>query len=166
MSKFQIVLDGRAFEIEMDASRGTDAGTRVRVNNETVSVRVPSHDGGASKLPEWVVIDDRPYEVSFDGDSKHLYARGQTYTLQIRDLETAPTRFVSGDERVRAPIPGVVTQVLVQPGDTVKAGQPLFILEAMKMENQIRAPRDGVLGAVNVSAGSGVVLGQLLAEIV
>ncbi|MDL1896866.1 acetyl-CoA carboxylase biotin carboxyl carrier protein subunit [Anaerolineae bacterium CFX7] len=72
---------------------------------------------------------------------------------------------MSGDGRVKAPIPGIVTQIFVQVGDAVTLGQPLLILEAMKMENQIRAPRDGTLASVNVSAGEGVTLGQLLVEL-
>jgi 3-methylcrotonyl-CoA carboxylase alpha subunit len=52
-----------------------------------------------------------------------------------------------------APMPGVVTRVLVAPGDTVKKGQPLVALEAMKMEHMIRAPRDGRVAKVLATAG-------------
>lgn len=164
MSKFQVLLDGHTFEIEMNASPEADTDTPVRVNGESVNVRVPAQPTAAT-LPEWVVIGDRPYEVVFDSTLKNLYARGKAYALQIRDLETGTARPVSGDGRVKAPIPGIVTQILVNPGDAVTIGQPLLILEAMKMENQIRAPRNGMLTSLNVNAGEGVVLGQLLAEI-
>lgn len=164
MQKLRVQLDGRAFEIEWNAPPEPNADTWVRVNGEIVRVRVPAHHDHTAR-PEWIVIGDRPYEVMFDRDLKHLRARGQTYALQIRDVETVTTRPVSGDGRVKAPIPGVVTQILARVGETVTAGQPLLILEAMKMENQIRAPRDGALTSLNVSAGEGVTLGQLLAEI-
>jgi biotin carboxyl carrier protein len=164
MSKFQVLLDGHTFEIEMNMSPAADADAPVRVNGEIVHVRVPAHQDFTA-LPEWIVIGDRPYEVVFDTTLKHLYARGKAYALQIRDLETGTARPVSGDGRVKAPIPGIVTQILVNPDDAVTVGQLLLILEAMKMENQIRAPRSGILTSLNVNAGEGVVLGQLLAEI-
>jgi 3-methylcrotonyl-CoA carboxylase alpha subunit len=53
-------------------------------------------------------------------------------------------------------MPGAVTQVLVGEGDTVTAGQPLVIIEAMKMEHVIRAPRAGRIHAVHVRAGDRV----------
>ena len=164
MSKFLVTLDGREFEIEINASPEAETDVPLRVNGETVYARVPAHHGIAS-VPEWIVVGDRPYEVLFDHDLKHLHARGQTFALQIRDLETITTRPVSGDGRVKAPIPGVITQILVNAGDAITPGQPLMILEAMKMENQIRASRGGVLASLDVSPGNAVVLGQLLAEI-
>lgn len=57
---------------------------------------------------------------------------------------------------VLAPLPGTIWQVLVQEGDTVKAGDPVLILEAMKMENEINAPLDGVVVKVNVARGDKV----------
>ncbi len=164
MSKLQITLDGRTFEIELPALPKADVETPVQVNGETVRVRLPAHNIVASQ-PEWIVIGDRPYEILFDRELKHLYARGQSYALHVRDMETTSARPPSGDGRVKAPIPGIITQIFVQPGDTVTLGQPLLILEAMKMENQIRAPRDGIVASLGVNAGSSVVLEQLLAEI-
>lgn len=165
MSKFQITLDGRTFDVEIHAPLDADTETPVQINGETVRVRVPAHHGIAS-LPEWIVIDDRPYEILCDRDMKRLRARGQMHELQVRDMETLTARPVSGDGHVKAPIPGVITQVLVQAGQNVNVGDPLVILEAMKMENQIRAPRAGVVSTLNVSVGRGVVLGETLAEII
>lgn len=64
-----------------------------------------------------------------------------------------------------APMTGVVTRVLVQPGDPVTKGQPLVALEAMKMEHLIRAPRDGRVRAVRVAAGAMVQGGAELVEL-
>jgi biotin carboxyl carrier protein len=134
------------------------------VNGETIRVRVPSQsDRGVP--PEWIVIGDHPYDVFFDREFRHLRAHGQAHQMQVRDLQVTHTRPVSADGRIKAPIPGIVTQVLVEPGQAVETGQTLFILEAMKMENQIRAPRDGRLTQLNVSPGRGVQLGELLAEV-
>lgn len=164
MSKLEIILDGQRFEIEIDALPESDAEAGVRVNGVPVRVRVPpARDARAE--PEWLVIDDRPYEILMDRAFKYLSARGQTYALQVRDLETPTARPVSGDGRVTAPIPGVITEILVDVGDAVSLGQPLLLLEAMKMENQVRAPRGGIVATLHVRAGEGVVLGQMLAEI-
>ncbi len=64
-----------------------------------------------------------------------------------------------------APMPGLVTQVLVREGDPVTPGQPLVIVEAMKMEHVIRAVRPGVVRAVRVREGEHLEGGTLVAEI-
>lgn len=63
---------------------------------------------------------------------------------------------VSGAGTVRAPIPGVILTIYVKPGDTVKHGQELFIIEAMKMKNTIRSNREGVIAEVLVAPGTTV----------
>ena len=62
-------------------------------------------------------------------------------------------------------IPGLIKTVLVAEGEQVEAGQPLFILEAMKMENEIHAPKSGVIGQIRVKPGQDVTLHEVLAEI-
>ena len=71
----------------------------------------------------------------------------------------------AGGEKVTAPMPGNILSVNVAAGDTVKRGQVLLILEAMKMENEIMAPCDGVIASVNTSKGSAVESGALLCVI-
>jgi biotin carboxyl carrier protein len=80
-------------------------------------------------------------------------------------METDLPRPPIGDGRIKAPIPGQVTQVIVSIGDEVELGEPLLVLEAMKMENEIRAPRTGRVKALNVLAGQRVALNEVLAEI-
>ena len=72
---------------------------------------------------------------------------------------------VSGGESVTAPMPGNILKVCVKVGDTVKEGQLLCVLEAMKMENEIYAPCAGTVSAVPVSKGSTVDTGALLVAI-
>jgi acetyl-CoA/propionyl-CoA carboxylase biotin carboxyl carrier protein len=66
---------------------------------------------------------------------------------------------------VVAPMQGTILKVLVAPGDSVEAGQPLIVLEAMKMENSIAAPVGGTVVEVNVQAGETAGAGQLLARV-
>ena len=75
------------------------------------------------------------------------------------------TRPVSLDSRIKAPIPGVIKAVFVKLGDSVEAGQPLLVLEAMKMENEIHATRPGIVSQLVVTAGQKANLNQVLAEV-
>ena len=70
----------------------------------------------------------------------------------------APT----GAEAVKSPMPGTINAVNVAAGQSVKKGDVLCILEAMKMENEIKAPRDGVVASVNVTKGASVNSGDVL----
>ncbi len=65
---------------------------------------------------------------------------------------------------IKAPMPGLVLEVAVKPGDSVQKGAPLIILEAMKMENVIKSPGDGQVKAVQVKKGQAVEKNQLLIE--
>ena len=71
----------------------------------------------------------------------------------------------AGGEQVTSPMPGTILAVNVAVGDTVKRGQVLMILEAMKMENEIMCPCDGIIASVNTSKGSSVESGTLLCVI-
>lgn len=69
-----------------------------------------------------------------------------------------------GGKQVVAPIPGVIISITVKPGDEVKVGQELLILEAMKMKNAIRANRAGKVATILVAAGDQVRHSQPLIE--
>lgn len=71
----------------------------------------------------------------------------------------------AGGEAVSAPMPGTILAVNVQNGAAVKKGDVLFVLEAMKMENEIMAPRDGVAASVSVTKGAAVESGTPLCVI-
>jgi biotin carboxyl carrier protein len=68
----------------------------------------------------------------------------------------------AGPQRVVAPMPGKIVRVLVGPGEAVAARQPLVVVEAMKMENELRAARNGSVAAVHVQEGQPVDAGALL----
>ncbi|MBN1114770.1 MAG: biotin/lipoyl-binding protein [Oligoflexia bacterium] len=67
--------------------------------------------------------------------------------------------------QVKAPIPGLVLELRCKKGDTVKIGQTVLILEAMKMQNEIQASRDGVIKELKVTEGQNVYEGDVLAVI-
>ena len=71
----------------------------------------------------------------------------------------------AGATKVTAPMPGTILGVNVKEGDVVKAGQPIFVLEAMKMESDITAPVNGSVRGIAVSKGASVEAGKLLCSI-
>jgi biotin carboxyl carrier protein len=72
---------------------------------------------------------------------------------------------VAGIQKVTAPMPGRVVRVLVGPGDEIAVRQPVVVVEAMKMENELRAPKAGRVREVPVSAGMSVEAGRTLVVI-
>ena len=70
-----------------------------------------------------------------------------------------------GTIKVNSPMPGKILNINVSVGQSVKKGQALVVLEAMKMENEIVAPQDGTVISVNVSVGVAVESGDLLASL-
>lgn len=99
-------------------------------------------------------------------------AAGARRFVRLGTLEFVLERERAGRRRaggpgggLEAPMPGVVTRVMVAPGDTVTKGQPLVALEAMKMEHLIRAPRDGRVRGVIAKVGEMVQGGVALAEL-
>ena len=70
-----------------------------------------------------------------------------------------------GEERVTAPMPGKVVRILVAPGDEVAARQPMIVVEAMKMENEMSASRAGTVKEIRVEEGTSVDAGRVLAVV-
>ena len=89
---------------------------------------------------------------------------GANHIIEVIDPLAPPEASASGAGRVIAPIPGRVASLLVQPGDTVKRGQVLLILEAMKMELPLTAAADGTVSRVRCAAGEMVEEGVELVE--
>jgi len=105
-----------------------------------------------------------------DAESKtmQVMVNGTRYTLELRDKydELLQSLGMSAGTKtireMRAPMPGMVIQIMVNAGDTVSKDQPLLILEAMKMENVLKAPGDAVIKSINISKGNAVEKNQVL----
>ncbi len=144
--KFRVTVDGRTYEVEIEeigAARPEAGAGAARATaaepRRTAPTAVPAP---ARKSPAG--------PVATAGKAK---AKGPAVSLP------------PGMEGVTAPLPGVILQVKVAAGQAVKAGQVLFVLEAMKMENEITAPVAGTVQEVKVAKGSSVAVGELLAVI-
>ncbi len=101
-----------------------------------------------------------------------LITRGRRYDARVLPARIAayagflPDRAAkTAEKHVRAPMPGLLARLDVCLGDAVTAGQPLAVIEAMKMENVVRAEADGTVAAIRIAAGDSVAVDQLLVEL-
>jgi len=145
--RFEVKMKGRRLPVEL-----------IRLDGAIASLRFPE--------------DGRSYQITYQrgGNGSWRVAVGQReFELSVL-TPAAATEVVGagrngGPSRLTAPIPGKVVAVKVSPGDEVSAGQPLVVLEAMKMENELAAEQPGRVVAVHVSDGATVESGELLIEL-
>jgi biotin carboxyl carrier protein len=164
MSNLAVTLDDKLWRVNVDTAPREENAWTLQVEGETLSVRVPFANTAVEQI-EWMIVNNHPYEIIFDPELRWVQTRGRTHQVNVRDLDAAVTRPHSRDGRIKAPIPGQITRVFVEAGQTVEAGAPMMILEAMKMENHLLAPVRGIVSSVNVAPGARVNLNQVLAEI-
>jgi len=160
--KYQAQVEDTIYEIDIDEDG------RIRVDGETVEASLlqvgvlglysllVDHESVELVVEETqhgyrVMLGSHIFDVKV-ADERQLRLAGEQGAL------VAPT----GDLVVKAPIPGLVTRVLVNEGDEVEADQPLAILEAMKMENELRAQRAGVVSEIKIKPGENVEQGAEL----
>ncbi len=127
-------------------------------DNETVLISTPKK-----------VYTFRCLSVNPEEKSVTLLHDSKKYTFKITEpldellksmgLENALTPKVS---EIKAPMPGLVLDILVKPGDAVKKGDKILILEAMKMENAIKSPIDAVVSEIHITKGTAVDKNQSL----
>lgn len=111
-----------------------------------------------------VVVNGKKHSATLNGDS--VTVDGKTFTVTVGaagKVEAKPAAADNGAATdVTSPVPGTVIKIVTNAGDRVTKGQPIMILEVMKMENPIPAPADGVVDKIAVHQGDQVVTGQLL----
>ena len=111
-----------------------------------------------------VNVNGTQYEVAveeIDGKAAPAAKPAPTAAPKAAPVSAAP----AGGTKVTAPMPGTILGVNVKDGDAVKAGQPIFVLEAMKMESDISAPVSGTVRSISVSKGASVEAGAYLCSI-
>jgi 3-methylcrotonyl-CoA carboxylase alpha subunit len=127
--------------------------------------------GGAKPAVEFLVDGKRLIVAAGSGSENALrltsgaiavMRAGETFVLRQYDPFEAADAVGTASDRIVAPMPGKIAQVLVRPGDNVKKGQPLAVLEAMKMEHTLSAPADALVATVDAAAGDQVGEGAII----
>jgi len=159
--EFSLALEGTEYPVVAE-------GDSITVNGCPFTVEVT--DGGA------VLVDGILYDVTLEGES--AVVGGKNYHVQVSGLSTvsvAPSSSPGGTATqgsvetgagaVLAIMPGKIVRVLVEPGQQVEEGDPVCVLEAMKMENELHARQGGIVRALHVRPGDDVEKDQVLIEI-
>jgi biotin carboxyl carrier protein len=142
------------------------------VNGEDYAMNMAQKDA-----TNWIVNKDgKEYRVEVadlntDEKTAILRINGRKYTMQLKDqfdqllkdlgLENMAVKKIS---EIKSPMPGLVLDILVQPGDQIKKGDQVLILEAMKMENVIKSQTDATIKSVRIEKGVAVEKSQILIE--
>lgn len=120
-----------------------------------------------------VLVEGKSLEVRIgpDGEGLRLVVGDREWRAEIRDprewrRNRGGAAEAQGRQQVSAPMPGKIVRVLVETGDSVDAKQGLFVVEAMKMQNEIRSPKSGKVERLLVTEGQTVNAGEALAIIV
>ena len=139
---YKVTVDGREYNVsDVNSVEGTLA---FLVDRESYIAHVSDGDGGA-----------------------RISIRGRNYRLveEEMDADRPGAGAAGGDGRIDAPMPGNIVAVHAAEGDAVEAGQPIVVLESMKMQNEISSPVNGVVARIHCQAGDQVGFGDILAEV-
>ena len=136
--KFLIKNGNRQFEVTFDS-----------INSVKFLLHV---DSDSSEVD--IMTNNGTYDIYLEGQD--IKAKVEPYNLAELRKRAGATSDGPADTTVKAPMPGLVMQSSVTPGDTVKRGDTLIIIEAMKMENMIKAPFDGKVKEIFVENGQAV----------
>jgi biotin carboxyl carrier protein len=153
--KYYAQVDNNEYEVEINAGVLT-------LNGEPVDVDLVRT--GVTELYS-VLFGGSSYEMLVNSDRFNytINVRGVQFQVQIEDERARRLNrarrlpaLPEGELAITAPIPGLVVRILVEEGDLIEEGQPVVLLEAMKMENELRAMRGGVVKSIVAAPGQRV----------
>ncbi len=170
-SAVALSVDGKPFSatiVELDVSTGT---MRVKVNDKEFRIGIGEETIPSGK-PIDIKVNEAPFEVKVDtlaaGIGSASIETGsvrKSAFVQPATFKSATKTISVGGKVIRPPMPGKIIAVKVKKGDTVKSGDVVLILEAMKMANEITSPYTGSVREVRVSNGQSVAPEDILIEI-
>lgn len=151
---FEVALTAQGYALDgkpaaVDVQRLNDHSFQVLYQGASHTVHIASVDWVAKTVV--LKIDGKRAEVNLSNEMDRL--------LKKLGLENAGVLKVSD---IKAPMPGLIHSIKVTEGQQVTKGDPLLILEAMKMENMIKAPADGIVGKILVKQGQSVDKGMVM----
>jgi biotin carboxyl carrier protein len=166
VTRYLALLDGGKREVAVEVSDDGPGRYQVRIGDRVHRVDAFRHDYGTLSL----IVDTASWAVTFDERANQLRVRVRDQVVPLEVLSERRLRMrratgrltVEGPQPLLAPLAGRVLKLLCRPGDEVRQGQPLLLLEALQMENELRSPRDGTIADVAVQAGERVAGGARL----
>lgn len=169
---WQITIDGRSWFVDAVRLDAQSLSLLISGATDKASAAASTSDVGSGLSRTDLVSRTRSHDVTVSPSGPQQWTvqvGGAVMTtalgLRRRRGPDGGTAGATGPLTLTAPMPGRVVRVLVAPGDPVRARQPIVVVEAMKMENELRSPRDGVVASVAVKPGQSVDAGTLLAVI-
>lgn len=164
---YQVNVNDRDFKVEIKGN-----GAEVLLNGAALELDLK----GDAKKGFHLIKDRKSYQIQVlesDLESKEFLVEvnGQTFPVKgsdrfdllLRDLGMEHLANAAVND-LKAPMPGLVLDVKVAPGDSIKKGQAILVLEAMKMENVLKAESDAVVKSINCETGQAVEKNQILIE--
>ena len=112
-----------------------------------------------------ITVNGNVYDVTVEEGTGSAAPAAAPKAAPAAAPKAAAPAGAAGSVKVAAPMPGKILGVKANPGQAVKKGDVIVILEAMKMENEIVAPQDGTIASINVATGDSVEAGQTLATL-
>lgn len=157
MAKLKLAINDEVREYET-----TRQGEQISLKHgENTAVLKLIHADEQSYLLEWIQEDGTRKHIRVaghkEGDNRQLWINGRT--IKAERVRARANATSSANTSLSATIPAVVSQILVNIGDSVKAGDKLILLESMKMVIPIQAPYDGTVSAINCTTGESVQAG-------
>ncbi len=151
--------DPQSRPVAIDLVELPSGALEASIDGRPVDVDVVPVGGQLSVRVDGKVVDltteGAPPEIGAVASGHRSYVRVESERMRAAALAKKSSA-TGGDKVVKSPMPGRVVKVLVARGDSVAAGQGLFVLEAMKMENEVRARVAGTVAEVHVTAGATV----------
>ena len=141
---------------------------KFRINGNEYNVDINSVEGNIAD----VTVNGASYQVEMENAPAPVQKPAQAPAAAVASTGSAtttpapkPAAPAGAGKPVTSPLPGVIIEVSVKEGQTVKAGQKVAVLEAMKMENEIQATADGTVTAILVNKGDSVLEGAEIVKI-
>ncbi|NTV63841.1 MAG: acetyl-CoA carboxylase biotin carboxyl carrier protein subunit [Oscillochloris sp.] len=157
MRRYILTVDGRRFEIDVD-ELGAES-FRVLLDGNAYEITLESAEE-LNRPAVTPMVEGFPSQAQAPALLPVATAAPPSPTPRPSAAPVAPPPPATGRGVLSAPMPGTVLSVEVSPGQPVRRGDPLLVLEAMKMQNIIRAPEDALVAEVLVSAGQSVGFGE------
>lgn len=153
MRKYQYTVEGVDYDVEVQSIEGNTA--KVSVNGKPFEVEIKHSVKVTSALKRTPVVEHVAPSV----------ATSPVEAAPVSSPKPAAAAVEPAGTKITAPLPGTITEVNVAVGDSVRQGDTVVVLEAMKMQNSIEADTAGTIKAVNVSKGDTVMEGTVLVVI-